>query len=118
MNHLSVRDAQMWPRQGAEGPPFAWLPHHLAFLRRNVGVILLFFGLLNGLGVVYLLTATSQFTATATVLIDPDAPKAFKLTPIAINDALSQSSVVDSQLEILQSESVARKVVDNLKLLD
>ena len=117
MNYHAAAEPTMMPVGGAEPPPFAWLPHLLGFLRRRLFEIGLCLAVCLALGTTYLLTATPKFTATAKILIDPRAPDIFKQAPITISDAESESATVDSQLEILQSDGVARQVVDQEHLL-
>jgi succinoglycan biosynthesis transport protein ExoP len=117
MNYLTTADAASFPAARHEPPPFAWLPHLLSFVRRRLPEIGFCLAASIALGTTYLLTATPKFTATAQVLIDPRAPDIFKQAPVTISDAQSESAIVDSQLEILQSEGVAGRVVDREHLL-
>jgi polysaccharide biosynthesis transport protein len=82
--------------------------------RRQLWVILLFccLGLMSG--VVYLWHAVPRYTATAVVVIDSTKDKSELAASIA--DLTYDSGAIDSQLEVLKSEGVARAVVSNLKL--
>ncbi len=89
----------------------------LAAARRQVGAVIVC-GLL-GLagGIAYVVTAVPQFTATASLLLDNKrvraVEEAFEVTSLGFDVS---ASAVDSQVEVLKSDSVALSVVDKLQL--
>jgi polysaccharide biosynthesis transport protein len=98
--------------EGAEpGLDFSRL---LRAARRQLWIILLFccLGLMSG--TVYLWRAVPRYTATTVVVIDSAKDKSGLAASIA--DLTYDSGAIDSQLEVLKSEGVARAVVSNLKL--
>ena len=64
-----------------------------------------------------IMTAVPQFTATASIIIDPriSAGQGAKTAPsLLVNDAL----VVDSEVRVLKSRELASRLIDRLGLLD
>ena len=117
MNYEPVSSVGKWPAP-IEAPPFAWAPFALGFLRRNMLVIILCIIAAAGVGVGYLVTATPRFTASTALLIDSSEHNLYKQTPTSTDDQTAQSAQVESQLEVLRSDSVARAVVRKLNLTE
>ena len=69
------------------------------------------------LGFVYILTTPPSFTATATLMIDSKKIQLFQQQSL-INDLPIDASTVESQVEILKSETIAQAVIDKLHLTD
>jgi polysaccharide biosynthesis transport protein len=89
----------------------------LASVRRQLSVVIAgcILGVLLGVG--YVMTAVPQFTATAVLLLDNRRVRAgqdiYDSMPLGFEAA---ASAVDSQVEVLKSDSVALTVVDKLQL--
>ena len=91
------------------------LDHWLSVARRRwrVVVVCAVAGVLLGYG--YLATAIPLYTATVTMLIDsPEGRQAQQVSGIA--ETLSDSSTIDSQVELIRSESIAALVEKHLNL--
>src|SRR5262245_51868147 len=88
-----------------------------AAVRRQLSVVIAgcILGLLLGVG--YVVTAVPQFTATAVILLDNRRVRAgqdiYDISPLGLDAA---ASAVDSQVEVLKSDSVALTVADKLQL--
>ncbi|HTC12155.1 MAG TPA: Wzz/FepE/Etk N-terminal domain-containing protein [Acetobacteraceae bacterium] len=95
--------------------PFGWLPDLLMFLRRRWKVAATTLACVLVLAVGYLLYATPKFTATAALLVDTQAAATLQNQP-TINDSQYINGLVESQVEVVQSDGVARAVVQKLKL--
>ncbi|WP_342359359.1 AAA family ATPase [Terrarubrum flagellatum] len=67
--------------------------------------------------VIFLLTAAPKYTASMTILIDTRKTQLFQ-TQQVVGDMAIDSSAVESQAEILKSDSTALAVIRNLKLLE
>jgi len=65
-------------------------------------------------GTVYALLATPQYTAVSSLFID--ARKAAQQS--ILGDPISDSAIVESQVEVLRSQTIARAVIDKLQLED
>ncbi len=96
---------------------FDWVPDLLAFLRRAWVTVAICTAVMVTLGLAYLVFATPRFTASSTVFIDMQAAAPFKAdnTPI---DSQFANGLAESQVEVLQSDGLARVVVDQLHLAD
>lgn len=102
----------------SEAPlPFLNLADLLATLRRQWPLIVGCTILMILLGAGYLMTAAPRFTATVSIMIDTRKNQLFQSQQV-VGDIQVDSSAVDSQVEILKSESVALAVIRELKLTD
>jgi uncharacterized protein involved in exopolysaccharide biosynthesis len=81
----------------------------VAFIRRHLSIMLLTFFVTIGAALLYLITAVPTFTAGAELVIDSKG---------AAGDAASVSTIVESQIAIIKSESVARTVIQKLGLTE
>ena len=90
------------------------LTHLLAVIRARWMIALAVFVVVVIASVVYVATATRIYSATASLLIDakPDPVSAL------ITGGGTSPSVINTQLEIIRSDRVAGRVVQNLKLAD
>jgi polysaccharide biosynthesis transport protein len=87
----------------------------MGFLRRQVQVIALVALLTLALGAVYVYTSPSKYTGHAVMLIDTHKTQVFQQqTPLG--DLPIDSATVDTQIEIMNSESLALSVVKELHL--
>ncbi|KQT85075.1 GNVR domain-containing protein [Aurantimonas sp. Leaf443] len=69
------------------------------------------------IALIYVLTATPQFTATSSIIIDPRVSSGPD-TPSAPMLLLSDALVVDSEVEVLLSRELRNRVIDRLDLLN
>src|SRR6187399_1079694 len=90
------------------------LTHLLAVIRARWMIALAVFVVVVIASVVYVASATRIYSATASLLIDakPDPVSAL------ITGGGTSPSVINTQLEIIRSDRVAGRVVQNLKLAD
>jgi succinoglycan biosynthesis transport protein ExoP len=96
---------------------FDWAPDLIAFLRRAWSTVAVSVAVMCVIGVAYLVFGTPRFTASSTVFIDMQAAAPFKAdnTPV---DSQFANSIAESQVEVLQSDGLARVVVQKLHLAD
>lgn len=94
-----------------------WIPALVTFFVRGRRTIALCVGLALSLGGLYLALAHPRFTASGTVVIDMQAAAALQQQP-QLSDPQLANGLVESQVEVLHSERVARAVVDRLHLAD
>jgi polysaccharide biosynthesis transport protein len=117
MNFLSAK--QVLDRSGVlddeDTDPGLDFGRLLRAARRQLWIIVLFSCLGLASGAVYLWRAVPRYTATTVVVIDSAKDKSGLAASIA--DLTYDSGAIDSQLEVLKSEGVARTVVNNLKLV-
>ena len=85
----------------------------LEFLRRHVALIAVALLLAYAAWISYLMLAQPQFTATAKVLVDPrQAALLSREQPLSVID----TDEVPSQVNLLNSDAIARKVISQLDL--
>jgi succinoglycan biosynthesis transport protein ExoP len=89
----------------------------LGFLSRRYREIGIAVGIAVTLGVIYLLTATPSYTATASMLIDSNKMHLFQQQS-AFSDLPMDASAVESQVEVLKSENIALAVIKQLHLTE
>jgi succinoglycan biosynthesis transport protein ExoP len=89
----------------------------VGFLRQQYLVIVLAVLLMLGLGGLYLLNARPVFTATATLIIDSRKNQLFQQQSV-LGEIPIDSSSVESQVQILKSETIALAVIKDLHLVD
>ncbi len=89
------------------------LSHFLAVLRARWLSALVIFAIVLSAAVLYVVFATRVYTATASLLID--------VKPDPVSSMLyggTSPSLINTQIEIIRSDRVAQRVVQNLKLAD
>jgi succinoglycan biosynthesis transport protein ExoP len=89
----------------------------LDFTRRQYPVIAFALAVALALGFVYALTTPPSYTASTTMMIDAKKVQLFQQQSI-VNDLPIDASTVESQVEILKSETIAQAVIDKLHLID
>jgi exopolysaccharide transport family protein len=108
------------PPLGANGgrPVGITLSEIARILKRRFGIIALSTAALLGLAVLVVLIVRPVYTATATVLIDPRRPNVITVDtsqPTTQNPA-TDDAAIESQVQLMQSIAVLRRVVEQLKL--
>jgi succinoglycan biosynthesis transport protein ExoP len=106
----SIHDSSPSPQSS----PAEMLALGAGFVRRQFLVILSVLPLTVGFAIAYLYTTPPLYTAKASLLIDTAKVQVFKQS--VLGDSQLNSWVVDSQLEILKSESFALSVIKKLHL--
>lgn len=88
----------------------------LSIARRHAGIVIVcaILGLIAGIG--YLLTARPLYTSSTHVLIEKNKVQSFE-NIYDLSGLGNDSSAVNSQVELLKSESIGLAVVRNLKLI-
>ena len=86
-----------------------------SFLRRQYPIVIATVGICLSVGLIYLFTTPPKFTAMATIVLDTRKVQIFQQQPI-FNDQVLDSSAVDTQVEVLRSDNLARAVVKDLRL--
>src|SRR5262245_47632002 len=120
---LQTFKAPTLPYRGAQapasGPNYASLEElfkiFTGFLHRQYPVIIAGFLLIMTLAAVYLFTTPPSFTALAKLMIDTRKVQLFQQQSV-LGDAPPDPGLIDSQVEVLQSENVALAVIKDLHL--
>jgi succinoglycan biosynthesis transport protein ExoP len=108
--------AQVANETSAELSPaelYAWL---LGFLRRQYAVIVLAPVVVFLLAAIYVFQATPKYTGHALLLIDTQRTPSFEKQQPATAEPPLDSATVDTQIEVLKSESIALSVIRKLHL--
>ena len=87
------------------------------FVRRQYPVIGFVLAIAIALGFVYVMTTPPSFTATTTMMIDAKRVQLFQQSSM-INDLPIDAATVESQIEVIKSETIAQAVIDKLHLVN
>src|SRR5678810_521663 len=115
MGYMQPQQPPRRPPMTRQQLPFDWLPYLLSFLRRRWPAMAVSVLVCVTLALAYALTATPKFTAEAQLLIDIARTDQLRQQSSA-RDALTLNSVLESQVQVLQSAGLARKTVLRLGL--
>src|SRR5947209_1938975 len=85
-------------------------------LRRRYRLVALPAAVLIGLAVIYLLFATTLYTATSTVLVDPRRANVVETNQSVLSNFGTDDATIESQTLLIQSVAILVRVVDKLKL--
>ncbi|NPD65159.1 GumC family protein [Lichenicola cladoniae] len=99
----------------AAAQPFAWLQELVGFFRRNIRLLSASTASVTLLALIYVATATPQFMASTILLIDLRQVAPFQQHPPVV-DAQIENAMIESEVEVLRSAGLARKVVAALNL--
>ncbi|QOG20714.1 MULTISPECIES: Wzz/FepE/Etk N-terminal domain-containing protein [Bradyrhizobium] len=89
--------------------PIVSLPEVIAFIRRRLLMISLTCLATMGIAILYLIITVPTFTARAQLIVDSKVPTA---------DAAAVATIVQSQIEIMKSDSIAIAVIEKLSLAE
>jgi polysaccharide biosynthesis transport protein len=87
----------------------------IGFVRRQYFVIALVLLCMLALGAVFIVTSPPRYTAHAVLVIDTHKMQVFQLTT-PLGELPIDSSTVDTQIEIINSEKIALSVIKDLRL--
>src|SRR5689334_3179446 len=91
----------------------------MGFVRRQFPVILCALVITNAIALIYLYRTPPTYTAHAKLLIDTRKDQAYQQQPMVGYGYFGlESAAVDSQVEVLKSQSIARSVVKEQHLAD
>jgi len=115
MGYMGPQEPPHWAPPPAEAAPFQWIPYVFAFMRRRWPTMAIGVVCAVALALAYAFTATPRFTAETDLLFDINGANVLRQQTTA-NDPLTLNSMLESQVEVLQSVGLARKAVVRLKL--
>jgi succinoglycan biosynthesis transport protein ExoP len=98
--------------------PSEALANYVNIVRRQFPTILLIIACTTALGLIYLFTATPQFTATARMVIDTHKFQLFQQQGPSLGDIAIDPAMTETQIEILKSENISLAVIKDLHLTD
>ncbi len=109
----SVSSANYGSAQSDGGLPIVRIVVEFLFLHARFIGLMALLGLAGG--VFYVATATPLYTATSTLLMDENKVDLFQ-RPSVVSDPITDNAYIESQIEVLRSETVGREVVRMLGL--
>ncbi len=102
--------------RGEEVSPAETFQRIVGVLRRQIWIIVSVMAVCLSLGVTYLLVTPPRFTAQATMVIDTSHENVFQQQAI-VNDAVIDSTAVETQVEVLKSNNVVLGVIKKFDLI-
>lgn len=87
-------------------------------LRRRYRMVALPAAVLLGLAIAYLLFATTLYTATSTVLVDPRRANVVEANQSVLSNFGTDDATIESQTLLIQSVAILTRVVGKLKLTE
>ena len=87
-------------------------------LRRRYRLVALPTAVLVGLALAYLSLATTLYTATSTVLVDPRRASVVEFNQSVLSNFGTDDATIESQTLLIQSVAILERVVRKLKLVD
>jgi len=103
--------------EGSQHPTFD-LRELGRILRRRYRLVALPPAVLVGLALGYVLAATTLYTATSTVLVDPRRANVVETNQSVLSNFGTDDATIESQVLLIQSGAALQRVVDNLKLTE
>ena len=97
--------------------PAEALTTYINIIRRQFPTIILVIACAAALGLIYLITATPKFTATARMVIDTRKVQLFQ-QQASFGDIAIDPATTETQVEILKSENISLAVIKDLRLTD
>jgi succinoglycan biosynthesis transport protein ExoP len=88
------------------------------FIRRQFPIFVFIMACSFALGLVYLFTAPPKFTSHAMLLIDSSKVRILEQQQTPVSDIPIDTAQVETQVEILKSESIGLSVIKDLKLTE
>jgi polysaccharide biosynthesis transport protein len=120
---ISASEAFDWPSSFFErvtpqpDPPVAEFSEIAAAVRRSWRILAIWMAFCALVAAWYLHVTPSQYTASATVILEPSRPDAAAQNGATVNYTSDlNSEQVESQIEVIQSERLLRSVFDTLGL--
>jgi polysaccharide biosynthesis transport protein len=107
-----VRPAERWQY------PTVDLREMGRILRRRYRMVALPSVILLGLAITYLLFATTLYTATSTVLVDPRRANVVETNQSVLSNFGTDDATIESQTLLIQSVAILTRVVGKLKLTE
>src|SRR5450759_4067818 len=87
-------------------------------VRRQLPVLIFIMACAIGLGLAYLFTTPARYTASAMLLIDSSKARMFQQQQPSLTDIPIDTAQVETQVEVLKSESIGLSVIKDLHLTE
>jgi succinoglycan biosynthesis transport protein ExoP len=113
----SYRAADDVVRAAADPVPMVDLREMARILRRRWKTMAIVPVVLLALASVYVISATTLYTATSTVLVDPRRASVVETSQAVLSNFGTDDATIESQTLLIQSVAILQRVVDKLKLV-
>jgi succinoglycan biosynthesis transport protein ExoP len=118
LQQLDKRSAQSEDRAVMTIPPASEaVSDYIKIISRQFPMMLVIAVVCLVVGLLYLLTASSRFTSTASLVIDTRKVQLFQQQSV-LGDVTVDSATVETQVEILKSENISLAVIRDLRLIE
>src|ERR1700710_118161 len=94
------------------------LPEMVRILRRRWKLLAAAPAALIALALIYVIAATTLYTATSTVLVDPRRANVVDNTQTVLTNFGTDDATIESQTLLIQSVAILQRVVEKLKLTE
>jgi polysaccharide biosynthesis transport protein len=115
-DYLPTLEIESPPLQDDGGPRTVDLREVARILRRRWEIIGATAAAFTLLALLYVLNATTQYTATATVLVDPRRANVVDTNQTVLSNFGTDDATIESQALLIRSVAILRRVVDRKKL--
>jgi exopolysaccharide transport family protein len=115
-DYLPVQEFEPAPRDDGLRP--VDLREIVKILRRRWRIVLAIPAALAAAALIFVLTATPQYTATATVLVDPRRANIGDTTQTVLSNFGTDDATIESQALLIQSVAILRQAVIKMKLFE
>jgi polysaccharide biosynthesis transport protein len=115
-DYLPAAGIDAAPAQHDSGLRTVDLVEMVRILRRRLSLIAGIAGAFTAIALLYVLSATTQYTATSTVLVDPRRANVTETTQTVLSNFGTDDATIESQTLLIKSVAILRRVVDRMKL--
>jgi len=115
-DYLSPAEIEAAPAHQDSGPRTVDFLEMARILRRRWRFVVITACAFTAAALVYVLSATIQYTATSTVLVDPRRANVVDTTQTVLSNFGTDDATIESQTLLIKSVVILRKVVDRMKL--
>src|SRR5439155_202380 len=115
-DYLPAPDIESPPSRDDGGLRTVDLREIVRILRRRGHIVVSISVTLTVAALVYALTATTQYTATSTVLVDPRRANVVDTSQTVLSNFGTDDATIESQALLIKSVAILRRVVERMKL--
>jgi polysaccharide biosynthesis transport protein len=115
-DYLPVPDIDSPPLQDDGGPRTVDLREVARILRRRWEIVAAIVATFTVLALLYVLSVTTQYTATATVLVDPRRANVVDANQTVLSNFGTDDATIESQALLIKSVAILRRVAERMTL--
>jgi exopolysaccharide transport family protein len=115
-DYLPAPEIESPPLHDDGGPRTVDLREIARILRRRSRIIVAITAALTLAAIIFVLSSTTQYTATSTVLVDPRRANVVDTSQTVLSNFGTDDATIESQALLIKSVAILRRVVERLKL--